>query len=239
MPALVAGAIFLVSGAATLARAEGIAIGYHDCRAGGGFDGQLFGCTSTIITFPLFASFTLATPVDSVYAMELVVDVDVAADELPAWWRMDPGGCRAGGWAADASLAGNCADAWNGKGSATAQGWLPGQPGASLRHGRLLVAASVLTDDAVALDADVSYTACRILLRTNNTMTCDGCQLQACLVFNSLLLRRLPGSSVEEVLLSVAESSGANQVTWQGAGADCQSVPVRRSTWGAVKALYR
>jgi len=27
---------------------------------------------------------------------------------------------------------------------------------------------------------------------------------------------------------------------WQGgAGADCAAVPVRRTTWGAVKALYR
>lgn len=237
---ILAGAL-LIAHAASPIRAAGIAIGWHDCRppAGGGFNGQNYGCTSNIITLPLFASFTLAAAVDSVWAMELVVDVDVATDALPAWWHMEPGGCRANAWAADASLAGSCIDAWNGKGAAVAQGWIPGQPGASARHGRLLVAASVLPEDAVALDADAPYTAARILLRTNNTTDCEGCLIPACLVFNSLLLRRLPGSSVEEVVLSGAESAGSNMVTWQGAGADCQSVPVRRSTWGAVKALYR
>lgn len=238
---ILAGALLLSIPTADAVRAQGIAIAWQDCRApgGSGFDTQNFGCTSNIVTIPLFPSFTLATAVDSVWAMELVIDVAVAEAALPAWWRMDPGECRAGGWAADASLAGSCTDAWNGKGAAASQGWLPGQPGAAANHGRLLVAASVLTEDAVALDADVPYTAARVLLRTNNTTDCAGCAGAACLVFNSLLLRRLPGSSVEEVLLSVAQSPGSNMVTWQGAGADCQSVPVRRSSWGAVKALYR
>jgi hypothetical protein len=236
---ILAGALLV---AAAPARAQGIAIAWQDCRdpGGSGFASQNYGCTSNIVTIPLFPSFTLATAVDSVWAMELVIDVAVAEAELPVWWRMEPGGCRAGGWAADASLAGSCSDAWNGKGTAASQGWLPGQPGAAANHGRLLVAASVLTEDAVALDADVPYTAARVLLRTNNTTDCQGgCLSHACLVFNSLLLRRLPGSSVEEVLLSVAQSPGSNMITWQGSGADCQSVPARRSTWGAVKALYR
>jgi hypothetical protein len=60
-------------------------------------------------------------------------------------------------------------------------------------------------------------------------------------VFNSVLLRRLPGSTVEEVLVSAPEVAGNNMVTWQplNGAADCASVPVRRSSWGAVKALYR
>lgn len=237
---ILAGALITAVAAAPI-HAQGIAIAWQDCRdpGGSGFGAQNYGCTSNIVTIPLFPSFTLATAVDSVWGMELVIDVAVAETELPAWWRMDPGGCRAGGWAADASLAGSCSDAWNGKGTAASQGWLPGEPGAAANHGRLLVAASVLTEDAVAFEADTPYTAARVLLRTNNTTDCAGCAGDACLVFNSLLLRRLPGSSVEEVLLSVAQSPGSNMVTWQGTGANCQSVPARRSTWGAVKALYR
>jgi hypothetical protein len=77
-------------------------------------------------------------------------------------------------------------------------------------------------------------------LRTNNTLTCEGCSTPACLVFNSLLIRRAPGTSVEEIFLATPESPGLNMVQWQaGSGADCMSVPVRRATWGAVKALYR
>ncbi len=226
----------------TPARAQGLSLAWQDCRppTGAGFNGQNYGCQSNIVEIPLFPSFTLAAPVDSVYVMELVIDVDVAADPLPAWWRMDPGQCRAGGWAADASLSASCSEAWGGVGVASAQGWLAGQPGNNSRHGRLLVAAAVLPDQAVSLDALVPYTACRVLLRTNRTQECEGCATPACFVFNSLLLRRLPGSSVEEVLIVVAESPGSNMVSWQGGGgADCLAVPARRTTWGAVKALYR
>ncbi len=236
------GALLALILCATPARSQGLSIAWQDCRPphGSGFSGQNYGCQTNIVVLPLFPAFTLAAMVDSVYAMELVIDVDVAADPLPAWWRMDPGQCRAGGWAADASLAGSCSDPWGGAGVASFQGWFPNQPGNSSRHGRLLVAAAVLAEQAVSLDALVPYTACRVLLRTNATENCEGCATPACLVFNSLLLRRLPGSSVEEVFLSVAESPGSNFVSWQGgSGADCQAVPARRSTWGAVKALYR
>jgi hypothetical protein len=222
--------------------AQGLALGWQDCRppTGTGFGNQGFGCTSNIVEIPLFPSFTLATPVDSVHALELVIDVDVAADPLPEWWRMDPGQCRANGWSANTSLAGSCADPWGGQGAASFQGWLPGTPGGSGRHGRLLVTAGVLPAQAVSLAALTAYTACRVILRTINSTTCAGCSVPACLVLNSILLRRLPGSSVEEVLIGVAESPGVNFVAWQGgSGADCQSVPGRRSTWGAVKALYR
>ena len=101
-------------------------------------------------------------------------------------------------------------------------------------------AAAAVPGTLVVLDPDVPYTACRVVLRTINTPTCAGCEIPACLVFNSLLIRRAPGSSVEEIPLFAPESPGLTFVHWQdGPGADCQSVPVRRSTWGAVKALYR
>jgi hypothetical protein len=43
-----------------------------------------------------------------------------------------------------------------------------------------------------------------------------------------------------EIVLSGGESGGSDRVVWQGgAGADCAAVPTRRTTWAAVKALYR
>jgi len=225
------------------ARAAGLSLGWQDCRttAPSGFGNQAFGCASNIVEFPLFPSFSLVAAADSVYSMELVIDVDVAADPLPAWWHMEPGGCRANGWAADASLAGSCSDAWQGSGTAAFQGWLPGEPGASTRHGRLLVAAGALPATVAHLDPDVAYTACRVLLRTVNTLACnDGCATPACLVFNSLLIRSFHTPADVTVFVTGAEQGGSDRVVWQGgAGADCQSVPVRRTTWGAVKALYR
>src|SRR5262249_5980617 len=153
--------------------AGNLSIAWQDCRppAGSGFLDQTFGCQSTIVEFPIFPTFTLTSAVDSVYSMELVVDVDVARDPLPAWWLMGNGCGTGNGWAADTAPSFSCTDVWGGKGTGSYQGWLPGTPGGSSRHGRLLVAAGVLPQDAVALAAATPYAACRILLRTVNTTT--------------------------------------------------------------------
>jgi len=103
------------------------------------------------------------------------------------------------------------------------------------------VAVGTLPQDAVALLGNASYTACRILLRTTNTVSCnDGCSTPACMVFNSLLIRRFHTPADEEILISGPEAGGSDRIVWQGGtGADCAAVPTRRATWGAVKALYR
>jgi hypothetical protein len=243
--ALLAGCLAAVLTAGPAAGA-GLSIAWDDCHTplGMGQFTKSFGCASEGLDFPLFASFSLPATMDSVYSMELVIDVDVAIPEgnpLPAWWLMAPG-CRNNGWAADGSGSlSSCPDAWGGLGTGSFQGWLPGTPGSSTRHARLLVAVGVLPEDAVTLLGNASYTACRILLRTVNTLSCgDGCTTPACLVFNSLLVRRRHTPEDVEIVLSGGESGGSDRVVWQGgAGADCAAVPTRRTTWAAVKALYR
>ena len=236
-------AVLAALGVPRLAAAQGLSIGWQDCRSGSGTGSPdaTIGCTASINSLPLFPAVRLASPIDSIFAMELVIDVDVATDVLPPWWHMEAGGCRQNDWGADAAKPFGCSDAWAGAGVASVQGWIPGTPGGSSRHARLLVAAGLSPGPAplASLQAGVSYSVCRVLLREENPSNCDGCTIPACLVFNSLLLRRLPGSSVEEIFLSDPETAASNMLTWQGAGADCQSVPIRRRTWGAVKALYR
>ena len=227
-----------------IAPPSGISLGWQDCRTGSGTGSvnQNFGCGIAVNDLPMFPGLRLAAPVDSVIGMELVIDVDVATDQLPTWWHMEPGGCHSSpsGWNVTIALTSNCADPWAGVGTASIQGWIAGTPGNSTRHGRLLLALAAVPGTLVSLDADVSYSLARLALRSDNTLTCQGCSIPACLVFNSVLVRRLPGSSPETLIFSTAEISGGNQIVWQGgSGADCASVPVRRSTWGALKALYR
>ena len=237
-----AGALLAACLVARPSAGAGLSIAWHDCSPplGAGFNNQAFGCASDIQEFPLFPSFSLAASMDSVYSMELVVDVVVAADSLPPWWQMAPG-CRPNGWAADAAMSPSCNDAWGGLGTGSFQGWIPGTPGGSNKHGRLLVAVGTLPQNAVSLIANESYTACRILLRSTNTTLCnDGCTTPACMVFNSLLIRRLHGPADQEIVISGPETGGSDRAYWQQVGgADCSAVPVRRVTWGAVKALYR
>ena len=105
--------------APTAVQAGGLSLGWQDCRAlgGAGFTGRSYGCTSSLAELPLFPALVPDVAIDSVVAVELVIDVDVATDPLPPWWRMDPGQCRANGWAADASFSGGCLDPWLGRGS--------------------------------------------------------------------------------------------------------------------------
>lgn len=234
-------ALLLVAGLAH-AQSPGVSLGWQDCRGGGGAGGanQDFACVVPANDLPLFPTLTLTTPVDSVIAVELVLDVVVAGTALPAWWGLGPDGCRPSGWGASASPPASCPDAWGGRGVASAQSWLPGVPGGVASHGRMLVTAAVLPADAVTLASGVPHALCRVALRAVGSTTCEGCATPACLVLNSVLLRRLPGAVPETLLFSQPEAVGLERVTWQrGAGADCQSVPVRRSAWGAVKALYR
>jgi hypothetical protein len=243
LAACLCGALALAALAPRAAGAQGISLGFQDCRAGGtpGFNAQNFGCGSNTTQFPIFAGLQLLAPVDSVFSSELVIDVDVASDPMPAWWSMD-GTCRTLSWFAGTTQAGSCSDPWNGLGAATVQGWLLGTPANSNRHARMLVAAGVVAENAVKFDANVPYSLCRILLDSRNSTLCPtGCTTPACMVFNSVLLRRVPGSTVEEVLVSTPEVAGNNWLMWQPTlgSANCASVPVRRSTWGAVKALYR
>ena len=230
------------AGGLGIGSAPGLSLAWLDCRdpVGAGAANFAPGCGSDIQEWPLFPSFSLAAQADSVFSMELVIDVIVANDSLPPWWLMAPG-CRANAWAADGTPSTSCLDAWNGLGTGSFQGWLPGTPGGARNHARLLVAAGTLPDDAVTLLANTAYTACRVLLRTVNSSTCgEGCETPACLVFNSLLIRRHHTPADEEFVVTGGENGGSDRVTWKGGlGADCQAVPVRRTTWGAVKALYR
>jgi len=219
---------------------QGLSIGWNDCRTAGGSgaaDIGQFGCASNTSIFRLYPTYRPPAAVDSVFTVELVIDVDVATNPLPPWWVMD-GTCRPLAWAATATASVSCDDAWAGNGAASVQGWQPGTPGGSARHARLLVAAGVPSDQALQWQPDIPYVLCEVALDSRGTTTCPtGCTTPACLVFNSLLIRTLGG---DLPLVSTAESAGANWAAWQSSQgtADCQSVPTRRWTWGAVKSLY-
>ncbi|TMQ69683.1 MAG: hypothetical protein E6K80_10900 [Candidatus Eisenbacteria bacterium] len=74
---------------------------------------------------------------------------------------------------------------------------------------------------------------------TTGTGSCSGCGLDACLVLNSMWVRRVPGAPGGDVFVSAAAPDGGNMATWQGSGADCAAVPTKPSSWGRIKALYR
>lgn len=187
----------------------------------------------------LVCSFTLASPVDSVLALEAVVDVVTASGTLPDWWQFAPSGCDYGGLRTDADFGGfsACTDLWQGQ--ATFGGppvYSVGQPHGGANQAGIQISFAVLSNIPRTLSAGTHYYAARLVFR-NDSATCTGCTVPACLVLNAIRLDR-PGTVAGDVAL-VNAVPDANRVTWQGPGAPCDAVPVRRTTWGQLHSLYR
>ena len=105
-----------------------------------------------------------------------------------------------------------------------------------------MVALSLLPPDARTLAAGTLYYAARVLLENQNTTgagSCSGCDGIACLVLNSIRIKRLPGAVGGDVLLEQPAPDGGNMATWHGTAANCAAVPVHVGSWGRIKALYR
>ncbi len=245
--AWLAACLLALVGVTTPCRAQvsgaGLALGWEDCRTspGAGLANRNFSCGVSLTDLPLVPTLRLIDPVDSVLAVELVVDVVVAGSTLPTWWNMQPGGCHGSpsGWGVSLATTTSCADPWLGR-AAGSTTWLESFPGSTSNRGRLLVAMATLPGTMARFDSGAPLAVARLALRSDNSLTCAGCSAPACLVFNSVIIRRFPGSLWEEATVTTEEVAGAARVTWQGGlGADCAAVPTRRSTWGAVKSLYR
>ena len=225
--------------------AEGLYLTWNACA----FEPQaspvrMFACDTNADTMRIHAAFTVAQPVDSVIGLEVVVDIQHESPTLPDWWRFDAGGCRAGALRTDVQF-GNvvrCADPWTGDGVASFPSYTVTQPRGGANQARIKAGVGVLPSDPRILAADTPYNAVRIgivTIQTTDTGACTGCAGKACLVLNSIWIKRVPGAEGGDVFVSTPGAGQANWATWQGAGADCAAVPVRRSTWGAVKSLYR
>jgi hypothetical protein len=213
----------------------------------------VFACDTNGGENELYVAFTMPQPADNVRAVEIVVDVQHSSAVLPEWWRLEPNGCR---WpmfqpssiTAAASFPGStaCLDMWQGAVTpaiAEIAGFIAGQPGGAANQVRIKVTASVLPEDARAVDGTSMYYAARITLKNLRTMgspSCAGCGGGACLVLNSIIIGRQDGSPGGNFFLQTPGPGEANWARWQGGGgANCAAVPVRNRAWGQLKGLYR
>jgi len=239
----VAAALIALASPHPLFADQGIYLDWDQCGPTGAAQ-QTFACASNTGSENLYCGFTLATPLDQVLGVEIVIDVIHSESVLPSWWQLGVGGCRYGALAADGQSPpnGDCATFWADQETGGIQGYEVGQPRGGSNQARLLVALSLLPPNARTLDAGTLYYAARVLLGNQNTTgagSCSGCGGDACLVLNSIRIRRLPGAVGGDLLLEQPAPNGGNLATWQGTGADCAAVPVHRASWGRIKALYR
>lgn len=222
--------------------APALTLAWSDCLQGGGATTVAFGCAANTVTFTLQPAFTLAATVDSVVAIEGVVDVLSQPGTLPPWWELQPGGCRGNALVALEPVGSGCSDPWAGNGVSAIQAYRVSPETSAPDRARIVFTASVLPSQKVTLLPGIPYNAPALALGTQTTVgtnACSGCSATACLVFNSVTLKRVPGATGADIVISDPAST-ANWAYWQGTtGLDCAVVPVRDRTWGAIKSLYR
>ena len=221
-------------------------LSWDDCRVGnaGGSDLESV-CLSNEGESRLFCAFTLDSPIDEVIGIEIVVDLQHSEGELPDWWHLQgKGECRDGvlSVSGDFTLFGVCSDPWQDLGGGVAQ-YQRGLPGGLPGQARIFGTYAVPSPSARTLDAGVMYYGLQVVIRNDRSVfpsECAGCSQPACLVLNQVTLLRTPASTPPEIAIIRPGPEAANRVTWKGGGqADCTAVPVRRTTWGQIRSLYR
>ena len=239
------GMLLLVT--AGTASAAGLQIHWGACGASGTQD-QAFACDADDQFFQAVAQFQMSAALAGVTGVEFTVDLASASPSLPPWWQFNAGECR------DSQLAVTkgtpsavaCPDWAGNNASGGLAAYTEGLFGPNTAH--ILGGFAVAAAKARALTATPNYFVFNIIMSSANTVVgppiCGGCNVPVCIVFNGLKV--VPGTNAATVI-SNASAPGSNFVTWQGGagvgsllGQGCPAAtPTRRSSWGAVKSLYR
>ncbi len=224
------------------AMAAGFDLRWNACAADGGVSNRDFACDTDVGTHTAVASI-LDQPITGMVFFEAVLDFIVAGNQtVPPWWEFFD--CRIGSLSADATIgpgAVACADWSAASGVAGIIGFSHEgsiAPADTASHRRIVVAGGV-NPPGVDLAANQDYFLFNVVIDNFSTTDpggCAGCTMPVCVVLNSIRILNVSSSVTQ---LTAAQVPGSNFATWQGgSGANCTAVPVKRSTWGAVKALY-
>jgi hypothetical protein len=246
LAAAVAGVLLSVSAIPAARADEGLFLTWGDCALGPSSHDATNACDTNLGDQRLYCAFRMPFAADSVLGLELVVDVQHADVTMPDWWMFSWGGCRAGYLrpSFDFTQRSSCRDFLFGSATGGLQDYTVGQPRGGANQARIRMAAAVLPGFGYAtLNATDMYYAAVLSIPNDYTVggtVCSGCAGSACLVLNSILVRRQPGAAGGDIDLTVAGPGDANFATWQGGAiANCSAVPVRSMTWGRIKGLYR
>jgi len=247
--AVVATALFATS-ARSAGFYPGINLSWDDCGTNG-IQVRNFACDTNSGLHTMIGSFVAPEGVEAMSANEVIMDLDSETPEMPAWWQMRTGLCRAG------SLSGNfdftdgypsCYDYWQGG----AIGSFAMDPPVGNRV-RIKGVFALPTGDPRITSIDYGAEVYSFKLRVNNAKTigpaaCGGCEMGACIVLNQIKLAQ----PVPRPSITLNSPADRLFVSWQCPAhpfyydhsryyclfPSCPT-PARAHTWGQIKQLYR
>jgi hypothetical protein len=236
--------------------ADELFLRWDHCFGDGGTYNKTFACDTNSGTDVLVGSFRLDHAVDGVHAIDGVMDVmSLPGQVLPSWWQfVRTGTCRRS--SLDVSLvlppaSSACIDPWSDYGPAGGFDYTllpPVSPGYS---GRMKFVFGLPTGASFTIPAGQEIIAFRARIDhalTVGPASCGGCGAPMCIAFVNAFVA-LPNSGGVDIFGHNQPNHDWN-VTWQDGGVttvdpfdgfvSCQSVtPVRASTWGSIKSIYR
>ena len=238
-------AILAVAVMPSPARGQAINLSWDDCGANGAAL-RAFACDTNLGVNTLVGSFVPGAFVDSMTALQAVIDVQVLGPNLPAWWGLGAGFCRPASLLPGFDFTSgpfNCHDYWQGGavggGRATPAG----------NRLRIEVVAALPLSDSRVVDLDDNTEVYAFKVSINNAKStgdgaCTGCDVGACIVLNHVEVGTITGGQYLTFFLTLP--GDRVDVTWQCPGLvttvgcllDC-TTPARDRTWGQVKQLYR
>ena len=208
----------------------GLDLAWDDCGSPGTSNVR-FACDSNLGSRRLVASFVLSGSASAVYVAGGVLQFQFSGGSLPTWWQIHGvGACRDSSIAVGVSHAGlsDCADTWQDQATGVIGNYFSFQPDTY----RLTFAAAIPPALAPDMAPGVEYFLASFVLDYRGTVgqgACSGCSLGADVTFISLYLDQVTLGRI----VVTAPGDHAN-VTWQDG-----LVPTKRTSWSAIKALYR
>jgi len=238
--------VLLALTATMAAAAEGLNIRWTACLGDAGTINRNFACNTNAGTNQLKGTFELGHDLLNVSGVEPVVDIATAGPILPEWWEFkNLGTCRPLALSIAAYDGAACFDWAVGQASMNIAAYQQGLGGPNAA--RVLILNAVVLDAIQNLTAQTEYTVFQLNIANSATVasTCTGCQLAACIVFNSLGVASIDGSTYR--FSGPSNGTDSHYATWQGGigvntdrGQGCPAAtPTKNATWSQVKSLYR
>jgi len=234
---------------ASVARADGaLNLAWTNCYGDGTpVSNMVFACNSNSGSHALVASIVAPTGATQLTGVEIFLDLVSMSAPMGNWWALfNAGSCRATSLTTDFVYGGSgpgCRTLWTappasgGIFSYSSPGFIPVLPSnVWSQHSEIDIATTMPPAAPLAMTPGSEYFIANVRIDnalTTGTGACAGCTDPVCIAFTYAILSQASGN----VLVNTSSMNSA--VTWQGTGADCGSVPVRKATWGAIKSLYR